>query len=389
MKFDETSQGLGLRGLQIAPAQAFGAVRLVPLLKEHVREDLRLGTLEFKGRRPHAVGVRGHADAPTVAYCSYIPHAYVLRWSSDGTAVAARGAALTDKQLGLRDLGGVRVLHRMVRQEEPGALRFLPLHLSLEGFLSLHFGGPDVAWSEYSRQALSHGLSPRRERAALGSHVHGLEDAVRMFEIHERQVGALVFVADALAAMVVFPHPDDYRALHRSLVRDFFGELVYQYAILYDDVPAHRVAVREAEIADLAGLRAAVARARADWTAFTAGMAAGVLREPLRWQTVHRTGPFRLRRFMSALRPDEDNHLGEAILRDGGELEYCKTFRLSAAQVRRAFLLEKLAQHHWDLARTAEALGVEVPALLVRLRNAGFGYLLKEHVLKNLPPGAV
>ncbi|WAS90400.1 ARPP-2 domain-containing protein [Nannocystis punicea] len=389
MKFDETSQGLGLRGLQIAAAQAVGAVRLVPLLKEHVREDLRLGTHAFGDERPRAVGVRGQADRPDVAYCSYLPHAYVLRWSSDGTAVAARGAALSDKQLGLRDVGGVRVLHRMIRQEGPGALRFLPLHLAMEGFLSLHFGGPDVAWSEYSRQALSHGLSPRRESAVLGSYVHGLEDAVRMFEIHERQVGALVFVADALAAMVVFPHPDDYRALHRSLVRDFFGELVYQYAILYDDVPAHRVAVREAEIADLAGLRAAVARARADWAEFSGDMAGRVLREPLRWQTLRQVGPFRLRRFMSALRPDEDNHIGEAIVRDSGELEYCKTFRLSAAQVRRAYLLEKLAQNLWDLARTAEALGVEVPALLVRLLNAGFGYLLKEHVLKNLPTGTV
>jgi len=386
VKFDETSAGLGLRGLQIAPAQAFGAVRLVPLLREHVREDLRLGTHSFRDGRPHAVGVRGLADAPDVAYFSYIPHAYVLRWSSDGTAVAARGASLSDKKHGLRDLGGVRVLHRMVRAEGPGALRFLPLHLAMEGFLGLHFGGPDVAWSEYSCEALSRGLSPRHERSVLGAYIHGLEDAVRMFEIHERQVGALVFVADALAAMVCFPHPDDYRALHRSLVRDFFGELVYQYAILYDDVPAHRVAVREAEIADLAGLRAAVSRARADWTAFTGDMAVGVLRETLRWQTVHRAGPFRLRRFMSALRPDEDNHIGEAIVRDDGELEYCKTFRLSAAQVRRAYLLEQLAWHQWDIGRTAEALGTTREGLYVRLRNAGFGYLLKEHVLKNLPP---
>ncbi|MCY1061882.1 hypothetical protein [Nannocystis sp. SCPEA4] len=387
MKFDETSAGLGLRGLQIAPAQAFGAVRLVPLLREHVREDLRLGTRPYGDDGPDAVGVRGLADRPDVAYFSYIPHAYVLRWSSDGTAVAAQGASLSSKKQGLRDVGGVRVLHRMVRAEGPGALRFLPLHLSFEGFLSLHFGGPDVAWSEYSREALSRGLSPRRESAVLGAYVKGLEDAVRMFEIHERQVGALVFVADALAAMVCFPHPDDYRALHRALVRDFFGELVYQYAILYDDVPAHRVAVREAEVADLADLRAAVRRAGADWAAFTGDMAARVLREPLRWQTLHQAGPFRLRRFMSALHPDEDNHIGEAIVRDdGGELEYCKTFRLSAAQVRRAYLLEKLAQHDWDLARTAEALAVTREALLVRLRNAGFGYLLKGHVLKNLPP---
>jgi hypothetical protein len=384
VKFTDTSDGLPLRGLRLAPAQAFGAVRLVPLIKEHVREDLRLGSRPLDDDRPLVVGLRGTVDAPELAYFSFIPHAYVLRWSPDGSAVAARGASLSAKKQGLRDFGWVRVLHRMARSEGPGALRFLPMHLAMEGFLSLHFGGPDVAWSEYSHAALSHGLSPRGERSYSGAMINGLEDALRMFEIHERQVGALVFVADALAAMVCFPHPDDYRALHRTLIHDFFGELIVQYALLYSDVPAHRVQLREAEITDLAGLRAAITQARADWAEFTAESAAGVLREPLRWQTVHEAGPFRLRRFVSALRPDEENHIGEAIIRNSGELEYCKTFRLSAAQVRRAYLLERLAACDWDLGRAAEALGTTRDGLLVRLRNAGFGYLLKPHVLKGL-----
>lgn len=330
------------------------------------------------------VGLRGSVDAFEQAYFSFIPHAYVMRWSADGSAVAARGTSLSAKKQGPRDFGWVQVLHRMARSEGPGELRFLPLHLAMEGFLSLHFGGPDVAWSEYSRAALTHGLSPRGERSYSGALITGLEDALRMFEIHERQVGALVFVADALAAMVCFPHPEDYRALHRTLIRDFFGELILQYALLYADVPAHRAQLREAEISDLAGLRAAIGRARADWAEFSAEMASGVLREPLRWQTVHTAGPFRLARFVSSLRPDEENHIGEAIIRSSGELEYCKTFRLSAAQVRRAYLLERLAACDWSLDRTAEALGTTRDGLLVRLSNAGFGYLLKPHVLKGI-----
>src|SRR5690606_24389963 len=113
-------------------------------------------------------------------------------------------------------------------------------------------------------------------------------------------------------------------------------------------------------------------------------MAAGVLQAPLRWQTVAHAGPFRLRRFVSALRPGEDNHIGEAIVRDSGELEYCKTYRLSAAQVRRAYLLERLALCDWDLGRAAESLATTREGLYLRLRNAGFGYLLKEHVLKGI-----
>lgn len=382
MKSVGVSDGLDLAGLRLGAAQAFGAVRLVPLLKEHVREDLRLWSRSYGDDRPDVVGLRGDARAPELGYFAYIPHAYVLRWSSDGSAVAARGAALAPRKQGLRDVGGVRVLHRMARAEGPNALRFLPLHLAMEGFLALHFGGPDVAWGEYSREALRHGLSPRSEGAVPGAAISGLEDAVRMFEIHDDQVGALVFVADALAALVCFPHPGDYRALHRTLVRDFFGELIYQYALCYGEVPAHRVQLREAAIDDLAGLRAAVDRARAEWTAFTADMAAGVLREPLRWDTVRQAGPFRLCRFRSLLRPDEDNHIGEAIVRDDGALEYCKTFRLSAAQVRRAALLERLAACDWDLGRAAESYAITREHLYVRLRNAGFGYLLKEHVLK-------
>lgn len=385
MKFEERTDGLALTGLRLAPAQAFGAVRLVPLLRDHVPGDLRLGTRGFGDDPPDLVGLRGDARAPDLGYFAYLPHALVLRWSNDGSAVAARGAALAPRKTGLHTVDGVRVLHRMVRGEGPGALRLLPLHLAMEGYLSLHFGGPDVAWSEYSREALSRGLSPRSELVAPGAMIRGLDDALRMFELHEAQVGAMVFVADALAAVTCCPHPDDYRALHRSLVRDFFGELVYQYALCYADVPAHRVQLHAAPIRDLADLRAALARARADWLEFTEDSAAGVLRAPLRWQTVRRAGPFRLRRFVSTLHPDAENHVGEAIVRDTGELEYCKTFRLSAAQARRAYLLGQLADADWHLGRAAEALATTREGLCVRLRNAGFGYLLKGHVLRDLP----
>lgn len=36
-----------------------------------------------------------------------------------------------------------------------------------------------------------------------------------------------------------------------------------------------------------------------------------------------------------------------------------KTFRLSESQVRRGYLLSRLAAHNWHLAHTAAALGME------------------------------
>src|SRR5262249_2163865 len=152
-------------------------------------------------------------------------------WNDDGTPVASFGASL--QKGGGRDgvaIGRcVRLLHRMVKREDGRQLRLLPLHLAMEGFLALHFGGAATAWPEHSRRAMRRGLSPRMERSMPGSAIAGLEDALRVFEIHEGQTGVLLFVADALASAFVVPHPDDYRALHRSLLEDFFGELLYHY----------------------------------------------------------------------------------------------------------------------------------------------------------------
>ena len=38
---------LTLRGLELAPPQVWGGIRLVPLLREHVREDLRLAKRSY------------------------------------------------------------------------------------------------------------------------------------------------------------------------------------------------------------------------------------------------------------------------------------------------------------------------------------------------------
>lgn len=42
----------------------------------------------------------------------------------------------------------------------------------MEGFLSMFFFGPDIAWSEYSKYALSHGLGSRMESSASINTLH-------------------------------------------------------------------------------------------------------------------------------------------------------------------------------------------------------------------------
>ncbi len=375
MKFDETTAGITLAGLTPAPAQQWGAVRMIPLLRKATPGDLRL--------RPRKVDAVGVNVGDGTGYYAFMPHAYVMSWTDDGQPVATVGAQLQARS----DHAAPRrtpILHRMAKREDRNALRFVPLHLAMEGFLALHFGGPDVAWHEYSREALASGLSPRSERAVPGLWVAGLAEALRVFEIHDDQVGVLVFVADALASAFVVPHPEDYRALHRSLLSDFYGELLFQYGLLYREVQSFDLELDATAITSLDQLRAAVEAGRQQWHEHSALMTHGLLARTTRWQTVHRAGPFRLRRFIGELDPEHEGHIGEAIQRTDGTLEYLKTYRLSAAQVRRAYLLERLAAHDWHLGRCAESLGDTVPALLVRLRNAGFGYLLKPHILRGL-----
>jgi hypothetical protein len=121
---------------------------------------------------------------------------------------------------------------------------------------------------------------------------------------------------------------------------------------------------------------------RAEWSQHHHEMSRGLFGKPVTSERVYRAGPFDLQRYITTLDLGDDNHFGEVILRDTGELEYLKTYRLSAAQSRRAYLLQHLALHSWNLDATATSLGQSRDELIRRLEKAGFGYLLKEHVLQ-------
>lgn len=383
-------ESLQLQGLELAPSQVWGSVRIVPVLRPDAPGDLRLTRRDYDADLG-IVALAGDAGDPTnraPAYFSYIPHGLVVRWSADGTPAAAFGASLFGRdgqRIGASGGLGVRILSRMVRREDRDRLRLLPLHLAMEGFLALHFGGPDVAWEEYSRHALSYGLAPRLEMAVPGAAIRGLDEALRVFEMHRGQVGALVFVADALASAFVTSHPDDYRALHASLIQDFFGELIWQYGCLYAGVgeigPNAAALAAEVEVREFDDLRAIVARMRAEWNDTQVVMADEVFDRPVASEVCYELGPFTLQRFMTDLAPGNNNHIGECILNKNGTVEYLKTFRLSAAQSRRAYLLKNLAGHGWNIAAFAESENTTKDQMILRLAKAGFAYLLRPDVI--------
>ncbi|PQO26575.1 ARPP-2 domain-containing protein [Blastopirellula marina] len=367
-----------LSGLVTAPPQVLGGVRLVPLIRNTIREDLRLS------RRAYDEDVAIVELDRRTAYVGYIPHGLVANWTDDGGAVygsqLTKGKEASDgKTFG--NFITARGMKKMARREGKRQLRFLPLHVAMEGLLSLHFGGPDMAWSEYSRQAMRSGLSPRSETVISGYQVAGLEDALRLFEIHDQQVGVLVFVADTLASAFVVSHPADYAELHATLLTDFYGELIWRYGIYATENVIHPEPIAAAAVSSLQDLRRQVEQLRQRWTELGESMAPGLLDADVDPKQVYRFKPFTLEQFITDLDPKSENHIGEMIYADDGTLQYLKSYRLSASQTRRAYLLKQLAAAEWNLDRCAESLGCRTNQLYLRLENAGFGYLLHQHVL--------
>lgn len=371
---------IDLTGLDVRPAQVWGGVRIVPLVRAEPVPGLRLRRELHEGSGSGAVDL---GDRTT--YTSYIPHGFVADWTGREAESAAYGT-----RLGYEDepppCVPVRRLHRLAkRRQGERRLRFLPLHLALEGYLALHFGGPSVVWDDWSRSALGHGLSPRAEAAYAGWTVPGLAEALRIFELHPGQCGLLLYVADALAASFVAPHPEDYRVLHPTLVEDLYGELVHQYAYYGGPVPEFTARIRDGAggIQTLADLRAAAREQERAWAVAHDGlMARDLLETSYAFERVHRAGDFDLHRFLPPfLRDGREQHIGELITDHKGRAAYLKTFRLSEKQIRKGHLLRRLADADWHLGRTAEALGTSYAEIVRRIRAAGLGGLLDAHVV--------
>lgn len=366
---------LDLTGLSVQPSQVWGGVRLVPLVRAEPIHTLRLHK-EIYRTQEGLVDVRDGTS-----YQSYIPHGFVATWTDDGTPAAAYGTEIVAATKPCSPTCVPLKFHRgMARRSDKTRLRFLPMHLAMHGYLSLHFGGPSVVWEEWSDQAIRGGLSPRIEWSYAGAAIPGLADALRVFEIHPGQCGVLLYVADALAAAFVVPHPDDYRALHHTLIQDLYGDLIHHYGTYTAPVPQFRARLSDTHVNTLAELRAAVARQRSAWPRFHTTMITGLVDARYDMRRVYRMGDYTLTRFLPGFQLKQENHIGELITDRRGRMAYLKTFRLSEKQVSRGHVLTVLSAHDWHVARAAEALGVHETALVSRIEHAGFGFLVREHV---------
>jgi hypothetical protein len=360
---------ISLQGLEIAPSQIWGAVRLVPLLRRQSRRDLQLTQRNYHYNPMVALDKR-------MQYYSYIPHGLVLQWTNDGSPIAAAGCQVGKQG---KEHSGMVVLRRMAKREEPNSVRFLPLHLAMEGFLSMFFKAPAIIWSEYSRKSSIEGFSERTEYSATGRSISDLSEALRVFEIHENQVGVLLFVGEALASAFILPSPADYRSLHNTLLNDFYGQTFYYYG-LYGQANELKMEIDTSGVRDLTDLRRALQKLRQDWAKVQGEMAGDLIDRPIQSQQVYQAGPFSLQRFITDLDRTQTNYIGESIVDNSGSLQYLKIYGLSAAQTRRTHLLQQLAANQWHLENTAIALNTTLPDLMKRIEKVGLGYIFNNQL---------
>ncbi|PSK93773.1 hypothetical protein CLV63_116180 [Murinocardiopsis flavida] len=361
-----------LPGLRTAAAQVWGGIRLVPLIRDEPITDLRLHA------RIDDADLTVSRTRDGGPYLAYVPHAYVATWAAGGAPAAAFGTQIIDSGTA-PDAVTIRVHQRFVQREARSRLRFLPLHLAMEGYLALHFGGPSVVWPEWSKQAVRAGLSPRAERSYSGHHIADLEEALRVFEILPGQCGVVVYVGDSPATAFAVPHPDDYRALHPTLLLDMYGELVFVNGLLGPRAAPLHTPFDHRRVGGIADLRAVLAEQRRAWAEFHDTLMAGSLRitDEHTVDHVYSAGNYRLERFLPPFRPKAENHIGERIVAADGTVAYLKTFRLSENQVKRGYVLAALAAHDWRLDAAADALGTDRGGLVARLDRLGFGNLLR------------
>ena len=274
-------KNISLKGLEIAPSQIWGAVRLVPLLRKQPRSDLRLLKDSYDS---DLTVVSVEKD---IYYASYVPHGLILSWEDGNLPVATMGGQLLSKGKQFNcGATTVQLMHRMAKRKAKNALRILPLHLAMEGFLSLFFNAPTIAWQDYSKRALSQGLSPRIEYSVGGRAIAQLENALRLFEIHEHQVGVLLFVSEILASAFIVPTPDDYRVLHTSLLEDFYGETFYYHG-LYGTASPLKTTIGENKVHNLDDLQQALQQMRQDWASFQGFMASDLLNRSIETKRVY------------------------------------------------------------------------------------------------------
>ena len=374
------------------PSQVWGAVRLIPLLREQPIEGLRLSNRIY------------HNDVTVVGqgkrnYISYIPNGIILDWNN-GSPIGAYGTQIEQqaKKAQARDHNHLQIedikiglQNKVLKREHSRRMRLLPLHLTLDGLLGQLSKQPSVAWSDYRPQAVG-GCAPYVRTQSISSWgISGLRGALERFEIHPMQTGVLLFIEDAFVNAFVVSHHDDYRPLHQTIIRDVFCDIFWHYGQYYTKVPAFSCQLDHEKISSLTELKNQYLHQENLWRSFRADMAGELLSKTLFVDEIYKKHGFSIERFFAApsaetddfhtalsqLSHKEANHIGECIRHKSGRIAYLKTYRLNNSQSQRLRVLSQLQRYNWNIHEAAEDWNITHYQFRSRMVQVGLRYMLK------------
>lgn len=356
---------LNFSNFKLMPSQIYGSIRLIPLVKENYDKQLKFNYEKYDALNIIKVD-------KNLQYTSYTPHAFHVSYDDD-------------KQINnQKDKSPIVFSDKMIKKSGKSTVRFFPLHNAMESFLSLYFCGPDIIWEEYSGSAKKDCLSPRYERSISGKYIQGLEQALKIFEIYENQVGILLLVADKLTSVFILPNPQDYKVLHKTLVEDFFGDLIYYYGYLHTDIRQFEQKIDESKVNSLNDLKKELGFMKTQLADFYSLMAESIFNQSIETRDNYTLGKYNMNRFITDINQGSEHHIGEMIKDESGEIQYMKTYLLSDLQIKRAKVLKALSVHYWHLEKTADYFKMSLAKFILDIEKIGFGYIIKKPILEKI-----
>lgn len=266
----------------------------------------------------------------------------------------------------------------MIKRRDKENIRFLPLNVAMESFLSSYFNCFDIKWEEYSRKGSKYGLSPRYDQVYSGQSLSELENALRVFELHKNQVGVLLFVADALASIFIVPNPYDYKELHYSLLKDFYGETIYFYSIYHKNLQSFKTEFDESKITKISDFNNELQRIKADLANFYTMMANNVIKRKVSIKKLYDIKNYSLNYFFTEeMGKYSENYIGETIFDENYNIHYMKLYRISEEQIKRFVLLKLLDDNDWHIEQSAKTINLSKDEFILKMYKLELGHLLQ------------
>lgn len=370
-------KNIDLNNFEFGSSQVWGNIRILPVLSNNYSNNLRLQMRKYN-ENIQIVNVDKN-----LSYFSYIPHAFIIKYDKEGSSYSTKGTKVTSKDgkvYGNKDFS-IRYNEKMFKKESKQTFRFLPFHTAMEGYLEISFNQPRTHWEEYRGKALAFGLAFRYEYNYSGRLLPDLEDALRLFEIYENQVGSILYINDFPASVFIVSHPEDYRILHNTLILDQYSELIYYYGVMANQVSPFNFKINENNVNSIDTLKREFYKSLNQITEFEKSVANHLISYETDFKKLNDFGEYSFGRFISSLEENKSAFIGESIIDKNNNIQYMKTFHLSVEQTRKARLLKNLEKNDWNITNTAKEMKISYEELIKLMERLGFAYLLKPEII--------